>query len=271
MKLHCFICASALFPDDKKKDQDIHDGYLKKNIETTPLDNMILTVIQNGCRFPAENIDCLRNPVVKSVAYNWLLCDSNCQGDYWLFLPEDCQVTSYGWEQINREIEKGKACFSLSRDPKALVGKRGIFDSISKSVQAVSDMNFLGKEIGCVILRGELDRLGFHCISKEWKQYSSNPNLWRNKLYHEMNIQGHPDINYSLNLPILDDYGYSEWKASSEEIEETSMEIVSKSLDVQRRHAQDMKGLVSYYGPRTTNVPYQGFISSIINRLKGKK
>ena len=267
MKLHCFVCASSLFPDDVAKDQEFHVGYLNENVKSTPLGSVLLTVIQNGCIFPIEKGDFIRNPMVKSLAYNWLLCDANCRGDYWLFLPEDCQVSSYGWEEIERHINNGKKCFALSRDPKALVGKRGIFQSISESVKTLCDMNFLGKEIGCVILRGELDKLGFHCITKEWKKYGSNPDLWGNAIYQEMNMPGHPDINHSLKLPIFQDYGFDGWKASKEEIEGTFMKIVSKSLDLQRVHANDIKNIISYYGPRISNVPYKGFFSTMVKRL----
>lgn len=271
VKLHCFVCASSLFPDDVSKDQEFHVGYLNENVKSTPLGSVLLTVIQNGCFFPIEECDVIRNPMVKSLAYNWLLCDANCRGDYWLFLPEDCQVSSYGWEEIARHMNKGKNCFALSRDPKALVGKRGILQSIPERVKTLCDMNFLGKEIGCVILREALDNLGFHCITKEWKKYSSNPDLWGNKIYQEMNVSGHPDINHSLNLPIFQDYGKDGWKATTPEIEKIFMEIVSKSLDLQREHADGMKSVIAYYGPRIAEVPHQGLLSGFLKRLTGKR
>jgi len=271
VKLHAFVCASPLFPDDLPKDQKFHLDYLREQVNSTPRDSVQLTVIQNGCSFPVADCEVIRNPMVKSLAYNWLLCDANCQGDYWLFLPEDCQVSDFGWNAIVRHMNKGKNCFALSRDPKALVGKRGLFQSIPEAVKTLCDMNFLGKEIGCVILRGELDKLGFHSITKSWDKYSANPDLWGNKMYQEINKPGHPDINHSLKLPIFQDYGFDGWKASKQEIQDTFMKIVSKSLEVQRRHANEMKDIIAVYGPRISHVPYHGAFTSMMRRLTGKR
>ena len=183
LRLHCFLCASPLLREDWAKDHEIHLSYFKRNVNSIPQDEVVLTVIQNGCKFSTKEVKCIRNPLVKNLAYNWLLCDANCQGDYWLFLPEDCLVKPLGWEQIKKHMKKAKECFALSKDPKAIVGRKGIFQDIPKEIQALCDMNFLGKEIGCVVLRGELDRLGLHCITKNWKEISQNPSRWGNELY----------------------------------------------------------------------------------------
>ncbi len=267
MKLHCFLCASPLFPDDRLRDQELHSQYYKKNREATP-DDVMLSVIQNGCTFPIQEGGCIRNPFVKSIAYNWLLCDANCQGDYWLFLPEDCLVKPEGWREIQRHMRKGKECFGLSKDPKGLVAKQGVFQSISKEVQVVCDMNFLGKEIGGAVLRQALGKRGFHCISKNWKKISSNPDLWGNELYALMNVPDHPEINRTLNLPIFQDYGFDGWKATKEELESTFMKIVSRSLELQRQQADSVKSLIAHFGPLISELPYKGPWSEFMARFK---
>ena len=270
LRLHCFVCASPLFPDDWVKDQEIHLSYLKRNIDSIPQDEVILTVIQNGCKFPIQQVSCIRNPLVKNVAYNWLLCDTNCQGDYWLFLPEDCLVKPLGWEQIQRHMKKAKECFTLSKDPKAIIGKRGIFQNVSKEIQTLCDMNFLGKEIGCVVLRGELGRFGFHCLTKNWEEISQNPVRWGNELYETMTLPGLPSSNHALGRPILQDYGFDGWKGTEEELGKAFMEIISKSLDLQRQQADSQKDLIAHYGPLICEVPYKGMVSEFIDRLKGR-
>lgn len=267
MKLHCFVCASPLFPDDMVRDQKIHEQYLNQAI-SAQRHGVMFTVIQNGCSFPTNTIRSIRNPITKSLAYNWLICDANCEGDYWLFLPEDCYVTSKGWQEIQRHMEKGKACFALSKDPKGLVGIRGIFEGISKELQALSDMNFLGKEIGCVVLRGELEKNGFHCISKQWKRMSQDPECWGNELYGSANVPDHPDINASLQLPLFQDYGIDGWKATKPKLESTFIEIVNRGLDRQRGQADSLKSLISHYGPLISEVPYRGVLSEFLDRFK---
>lgn len=267
-RLHCFVCASPLFLEDWSKDQEIHLKYLVRNIASIPQDDVILTVIQNGCDFPSEKVACIRNPMAKSVAYNWLLCDANCQGDYWLFLPEDCYVKPHGWEKIKQHVKKDKECFALSKDPKSLICKRGIFQNVSQEIHALCDMNFLGKEIGCVVLRGELEQRGFHCITKNWKEISKIPDHWGNELYEAMNVPGHPSSNRALQRPILQDYGFDGWKGTKGELESTFMKIVSNSLDVQHKQADSMKGIIAHFGPLICEVPYKGMWSEFIDRMK---
>lgn len=268
MKLHCFVCASPLFPDDMGRDRKAHEHYFDQSIASAQQGGVELTVIQNGCSFPTKNVSRIQNPIIKSLAYNWLVCDANCQGDYWLFLPEDCYVKPKGWKEIQRHMEKGKKCFALSRDPKGLVGKRGIFKGISNGVQTLCDMNFLGKEIGCVVLRGELDQKGFHCITKKWEKLSNNSDCWGNELYQTMNLADHPDINRSLHLPIFQDYGFDGWKATTTELETTFMKIVARGLERHRSQADALKGLISHYGPLISNLPYKGIWSEFMDRIK---
>lgn len=267
MKLHCFLCASPLFPDDLKRDQELHLCYLETNKKSTPGDVM-LSVIQNGCTFPVQDVGCIRNPFVKGIAYNWLLCDVNSQGEYWLFLPEDCYVKPKGWEEIQRHMRKGKECFGLSKDPKGFVAKQGIFQNIPKEVQAASDMNFLGKEIGGALLRHELEKRDFHCITKNWRRFATNPDLWGNELYALMNVPDHPEINGTLHLPIFQDYGFDGWKATKEELESTFMKIVSNSLELQRQQADSVKSLIANFGPLITKLPYKGPWSEFMARFK---
>jgi hypothetical protein len=267
MKLHVFLCASPLYPEDRQRDESLHVDYLDHHVKHYPQDWTRLSVIQNGCSFPHRSIGFIRNPIPKNVSYNWLVCDANCEGDYWLFLPEDCLISSEGWPIIRKHMEKGKECFALSKDPKAIVCRKGIFHDLPEEVQTLCDMNALGKEIGCVLLRGELDRKGFHCISKNWRRISEEPKLWGNELYQEMNVKDHPDINKTRSLPIFQDYGLDGWKASREVLEATFSKIIEKDLDRQRQAAEKMKGVVSHYGPLITEVPYRGLFAELGSRV----
>lgn len=268
MNLHLFMCASLLHPRDLKRDKALHGKYVARHREAIPEKGVLKTVIQNGCGFPALGFHLLRNPIVKSVAYNWLLCDANCEGDYWLFLPEDCVVHPHGWEEIRRHMDKGADCFALSKDPKALVCRRGIFQGISREIQTVSDMNFLGKEIACVILREELEKKGLHCMTKQWSKVSKAPDLWGNDLYREMNVPDHPNICDALDQPVLQDFWFDGWKASREELETTFMKIVSNSLEKQKQEAGTLKGMIAHYGPLISEVPYKGAVARIKEWVK---
>ena len=270
MKLHVFVCASPLYPQDKHRDEALHVEYVERQINHCPQDWVRLSVIQNGCVFPHQYVGLLRNPFPKNVSYNWLVCDANCEEDYWMFLPEDCLVSQQGWAAIRQHMEKGKECFSLSKDPKAIVCRRGIFQELSTDLQVLCDMNALGKEIGCVLLRGELERKGFHCISKNWQRVSEEPKRWGNELYQEMNANDHPvDVNKTRALPIFQDYGIDGWKASREVLEATFLKIIEKNLDRQRQAAEKMKEVVSHYGPLITEVPYKGMIQEMLGRIRG--
>lgn len=270
MKLHVFVCASPLYPQDKHRDEALHVEYVERQINHCPQDWVRLSVIQNGCVFPHQYVGLLRNPFPKNVSYNWLVCDANCEEDYWMFLPEDCLVSQQGWAAIRQHMEKGKECFSLSKDPKAIVCRRGIFQELSTDLQVLCDMNALGKEIGCVLLRGELERKGFHCISKNWQRVSEEPKRWGNELYQEMNANDHPvDVNKTRALPIFQDYGIDGWKASCEVLEATFLKIIEKNLDRQRQAAEKMKEVVSHYGPLITEVPYKGMIQEMLGRIRG--
>jgi hypothetical protein len=270
MTLHVFLCASPLYPQDRQRDEALHVEYLDRQIESCTLDWVRITIIQNGCRFPHRSIGVLRNPIAKNVSYNWLVCDVNCEGEYWLFLPEDCRISRDGWEAIGEHMQKGKDCFALSKDPKAIVCRRGIFRSLPEEVQILCDMNALGKEIGCVLLRGELERHGLHCISKNWRRVSEEPKRWGNELYEEMNAKDHPvDVNKTRALPIFQDYGIDGWKAPVETLESTFMKIIEKNLDRQRQAADKMKSLVAHYGPLITEVPYRGPVKEMWDRLTG--
>ena len=130
------------------------------------------------------------------------------------------------------------------------------------------DMNALGKEIGCVLLRGELERQGFHCISKNWQRVSEEPKRWGNELYQETNAKDHPvDVNKTRVLPIFQDYGIDGWKASREVLEATFRKIIEKNLDRQRQAAEQMKGVVSHYGPLITETPYKGVVQEVLGRI----
>lgn len=267
MKLHCFVCASPLFPEDKDRDERLHVHYLRSVLETLPSEGVEVTVIQNGCDFSALGLSFIRNPIMKNVAYNWLISDANCKGDYWLFLPEDCRVLADGWREIRKHMRKGKECFALSKDPKAIVCRRGIFSQLPREIRTLSDMNFLGKEIACVILRDELERRHFHCITRNWRPIAEERTRWGNELYEGINAPDHPDVNRMLSLPIFQDYGFDGWKGSKEEIEATFMDIVSKSLAGQRIDAEKVKHLISSYGPRITEVAYRGLMEELKDRI----
>ena len=266
MKLHCFVCASPLFPDDLPRDQKAHGYYLDQAVTAVHQGGVALTVIQNGCSFPTAEVSYIRNPIIKNLVYNWLICDANCNGDYWIFLPEDCYVKAKGWHEIKRNMEKNKDCFTLSRDPKALVGKRGIFEGICSELQVLCDMNFLGKEIGGAVLLGTLYEKGLHSIGKHWKEKTKVPENWGNDLYETINLQDHPDINRSLKLPILQDYGLDGWeRATQVELESAFEDIVMRGLEQQRLQATSLKGLIAHYGPLITEVPYKGPLSEFFD------
>jgi len=137
MKLHCFVCASPLYPADQQRDEGLHVRYLEAQLETYPADRENFTLVQNGCTYPTLGMGCVRNPIPKNVAYNWLLCDANCKEEYWLFLPEDCRILPRGWEEIRKHTEKRKECFTLSRDPKVIICRRGIFQRLPKEIQTL--------------------------------------------------------------------------------------------------------------------------------------
>lgn len=98
MKPHCFICSTVVFPNDPDADLKHHSYFLHAQVAALQKTPVQLTLIQNGCEFPSLGIPVIRNPIPKSVAYNYLLCDANCAGDYWIFLPEDSRITEEGWE-----------------------------------------------------------------------------------------------------------------------------------------------------------------------------
>jgi hypothetical protein len=267
MKLHCFVCASPLFPDNWERDEALHVRYLQAQVEGLSMDDVEVTVLQNGCEFPTGGLGFIRNPIPKNVAYNWLLCDANCKEEYWVFLPEDCRILPDGWIEIRKHMEKGKQCFALSKDPKAMVCRRGIFRELPQEIRTLCDMNFLGKEIACVVLRRELELRDFHSITKNWKPISEDRTRWGNELYEGMNEPDHPDINRTLGLPIFQDYGFDGWKASKDELEDVFMTIVTKSLQRQREDAEKAKSLISHYGPLITEVPYKGLLGDLKDRI----
>ncbi len=253
MRLHCFICASPFWPDDPVRDQALHVSYLTSQIQSVKDLDMDVTVILNGCEFPTAGLPWIRNPLPKNVSYNLLVCDANCRGDYWIFLPEDCLVSPVGWQAIRKRADR--ECFALSTDPKAFVCRKGIFQNLSRELYSLCDMNFLGKEIGCLLLRGELERRGFHCITPNWKCVSENPKRWGNELYEEMNRPEAPyNINDTRRLPTLHDYGLPGYRASVPEIEETFVTIVQKALAELLDDARRMKGIISKFGPKTTEI-----------------
>ena len=275
MKLHVFICASPLYPHDQQRDEALHVWYLDQHLAHFPESWVRFSVLQNGCVFPYRQINRFCNPFPKSLAYNWLFCDANCEGDYWLFLPEDCRIAEQGWAAIRLYMEQGKDCFALSRDPKAFVCRPGIFRTISSDLHMVCDINVLGKEISTVFLRGELERKGFHCISKNWQKISEEPRRWGNELYQEMNTKDHPEINKALGLPIFQDDGIDGWNASREVLEAAFIKITEKNFDRQRQVAEQMKGVVSHHGPLIAQLPYRGPLgdlgSRVVDFLRGTK
>jgi len=196
----------------------------------------------------------IRNPTPKSLAYNYLLCDANCDGDYWVFLPEDCRITPEGWEAVRKR--NGRACFSMAKDPKCLVCRKGIFDGLSTEIRAACDLNFLGKEISHLLVRGELDKQGLHCITPDWLKVSEEPPRWANR-YFEMIPGVHPNANVLRRMPALDNYGVSGYKASAGTIEALYAKIVASSLDKMEADALACKELISKYGPILTEIPYE--------------
>ncbi len=254
MNLHCFICATVVYPNDHAVDLKLHAYYLHAQVAAFQKTGVSLTLIQNGCEFPSLRIPVLRTPIPKSLAYNYLLCDANCAGDYWVFLPEDCRITAQGWEAIRKR--DGRACFSMAKDPKCLVCRKGIFDGLAPEARAACDLNFLGKEISHMLVRGELEKHGFHCITPNWPQVSTDPPLWANE-YLEMIPGVHPNANILRCMPALDDYGISGYKASTAKIEELYARIVKDRLDRAAAEALACKSLISRYGPLITEVPYE--------------
>jgi hypothetical protein len=254
MKLHCFICATVVFPDDLDSDLKHHGYYLHAQVAAFQKTGVQLTLIQNGCEFPSLGIPVIRNPIPKSLAYNYLLGDANCAGDYWVFLPEDCRITPEGWEAIRKR--SGRACFSMAKDPKCLVCRKGIFDGLSPEIRAACDLNFLGKEISHMLVRGELEKQGFHCMTPNWPKVSQDPPLWANE-YFEMVPGPHANANVLRRMPTLDNYGISGYKASRSKIEEVYAKIVASSLDKMEADALACKELISKYGPLVTEVPYE--------------
>jgi hypothetical protein len=253
MKLHCFLCATITFPDDPVAEQKHHSYYLHAQVDAFQRTGVQLTLIQNGCEFPSLGIPVIRTPIAKNVAYNWLLCDTNCAGDYWIFLPEDCRVTPAGWEAIRKR--DGRACFTLAKDPKALICRKGIFEELPGEVRTACDLNFMGKELGCLLVRGELEKHGFHSISPHWTQVSKAPPLWANE-YFEMIPGEHPNTNLLRRMPSLDNYGVREYKATPSKIEELYTKIVRENVELLARDAISCKSLISKYGPITTEVPH---------------
>ncbi|TLY35609.1 MAG: hypothetical protein E6K60_10385 [Nitrospirae bacterium] len=254
MKLHCFICATVVFPDDPVAELKHHSYFLHAQVAAFQKMSVQLTLLQNGCEFPSLGIPVLRNPMPKSLAYNYLLCDANCSGDYWVFLPEDCRITSEGWEAIRKR--DGRPCFSLVKDPKCIIGRKGLFDGLASEARSAADLNFLGKEISHLLVRGELAKQGFHCISTDWCQVSKDPPLWANQCF-EMIPGIHPNANTLRRMPSLDDYGISGYKASAAKIEELYGRIVKDRLDRLEADALSCKSLTSEYGPILTEVPYE--------------
>lgn len=256
MKLHCFVCASPLYPEDHLKDERLHAYYAQVQVRSVYGQDVELTFIQNGCQFPTFGFPLIRNPFLKSLAYNWLLCDYNCRGDYWMFLPEDCAVSPQGWSETKKR--DGRKCFSLARDPKALVAQAGIFSDLSIELQSLCDMNFLGKELGCAILRGELDKHEFHCISPNWARINEFPPRYGNELCEGINHPDHPDqINRIHKHPTLQDYGLQGFKSKPAVIEETFMKIIDKQLAFLHELADKNKSVISKYGPVLTDLPYK--------------
>ncbi len=122
-------------------------------------------------------------------------------------------------------------------------------------MRAAADLNFLGKEFGHLLLRGELDKQGFHSITPHWTQVSKEPPLWANE-YFEMIPGQHPNANHLRRMPCLDNYGVREYKAKASKIEELYTKIVQDSIQELVNDATSCKSLVSRYGPVFTDVPY---------------
>ena len=107
-----------------------------------------------------------------------------------------------------------------------------------------------------MLVRGELEKHGFHCIIPDWPQISKDPPLWSNR-YFGMIPGVHANVNKNLKLPALDDYGISGYKASRSKIEELYAKIVTSSLDKMEVDALSCKELISKYGPILTEIPYE--------------
>jgi glycosyltransferase involved in cell wall biosynthesis len=259
MKLHCFSCATVVYPNDPEADCAYHSYYLKAQVAAFEHTGVQQTLIQNGCEFPSLGIPVLRNPIPKSLAYNYLVCDTNCAGDYWVFLPEDCRITPKGWEAIR--LRTGYPCFSLAKDPKCLVCRKGVFAKLAAEIRLACDLNFLGKEISHMLIRGELEKQGFHSITPNWPKVSEHPPLWANE-YLEMIPGIQADANTLRRMPTLDDYNISGYRASAAEIEGVYEKIVHSSLARAEANALACKSLVSHYGPLVTEVPYRPFEQS---------
>ena len=253
MKPHCFICATLTFPDDPTAEQKYHAFFLHAQISAFQNTGVQITLIQNGTDYPSLGVPVIRNPILKSLAYNYLLCDANCTGDYWIFLPEDCRITPQGWEAVHRRA--GRECFSMAKDPKCLVCRKGIFDDLPGEARRAVDLNFLGKEISHMLVRGELEKHGFHCITPHWPQVSTDPPLWANE-YFEMIPGPHLNTNALRGMPALDDYGISGYKANAAKIEELYTKIVEDNTRTLTSAAIVCKGLISKFGPILTEVPY---------------
>ena len=256
MRLHCFVCASPLFPNDAPSDERLHTYYAQAQISSIQGQDLELTFIQNGCQFPTFGHMYIRHPFPKNLAYNWLVCDYNCRGDYWVFLPEDCAISPQGWNEIRKR--EGRECFSLSKDPKVLIAQAGIFGNLSQEVQVLCEMNFLGKEIGCAVLRGELDKRRLHSISPNWRRLNEHPPRWGNELYEGINHSDHPwDPNINRKLPLLQDYGLDGFNAKPSAIEAAFMKIIDTQFALLREQSEKAKGIISKYGPILTDLHYQ--------------
>ncbi len=237
MKLHCFVCASPLYPDDLMRDERLHSYYAQAQVVSIQGQDIELTFIQNGCGFQTSGFSFIRNPFPKSLAYNWLLCDYNCRGDYWIFIPEDCVVSPRGWKEIQKR--EGRRCFSLSKDPKVVVSEVGIFRHLLPEIQALC----------------ELDKNGFHCITPNWRRIQEHPRRWGNELYEDINHADHPfDVNQTRKLPTLQDYGVDGFKAKPNVIDATLMKLIDVQLAHLRELADRGKGVISTYGPILTEL-----------------
>ena len=107
-----------------------------------------------------------------------------------------------------------------------------------------------------MLVRGELEKQGFHCISPDWPKVSEDPPLWANR-YLEMIPGVHPNANILRRMPALDDYGISGYKASVARIEELYARIVRDRIGRLSAEALACKSLISRFGPVITEVPYQ--------------
>ena len=206
MKLHVFICASPLYPHDQQRDEALHVWYLDQHLAHFPESWVRFSVLQNGCVFPYRQINRFCNPFPKSLAYNWLFCDANCEEDYWLFLPEDCRIAEQGWAAIRLYMEQGKDCFALSRDPKAFVCRPGIFRTISSDLHMVCDINVLGKNIsggfrdGALLRRFWLEKLMCTVHQNFANSILDKINLQCGQRFIIGNYENRPDPNLEISL-----------------------------------------------------------------------